>query len=156
MLAYLVKDKDPDGIEIRFANNSSKRMKNKNRSPLLHYLENTRPSGLTDISCTLCEILDEYDWSFSQKKGGLALLWNKGKKEREMKWGLDIFVFTDGAWSGGDSCLENVAESIKKLIARGVPPRKIGIQFVQFGNDPEGTQRLEILDNGMQRYGVPK
>jgi hypothetical protein len=154
VLAYLVKDKDPDGIEIRFSSSPSRREHNKNRAPLLDSLKKTKPSGQWDIGFTLGGILREYDWAFSQEKKGLGAFWrNKNKKQ---KWGVNIYVFTDGVWEEGEDWLESVVNSINNLLANGVDPHQIGIQFIQFGNDPEGTRRLEVLDDGLRQHGVPK
>ncbi|KAF2687076.1 kinase-like protein [Lentithecium fluviatile CBS 122367] len=152
-LAYLVKTKDPDGMEIRFTSDPSLKHHHKDRKPLIRYLNKTTPSGVWDIGCTLGEILREYNWAFSDEQKGLSSLW---RKKRKQKWGVNIYVFTNGVWAEGQNWLSDVVDSIKTLLKKGVQPRQIGIQFIQFGEDLEGTERLRILDDELQEHGVPK
>jgi hypothetical protein len=154
-LAYLVKRKDPDGIEVHFTSNPSNKCRNKDRKPLLAHLNTIIPSGQWNIGCTLGQILSDYDWTFPPERKGL-LTWRGKTRKKMKKWGVNIYVFTDGVWEEGDGWLADIVESINKLLDGGVEPRRIGIQFIQFGNDQEGTQRLKLLDDGLREHGVLK
>jgi hypothetical protein len=155
-LAYLVKRKDPDGIEIRFTSKPSYKRVSKDRKPLLTQLKSASPSGEWDICSTLGQILDDYDWDFPQDHGGLTSRLRNKTRKKTKKWGVTIYVFTDGVWKPGQDWLTDLVDMIKALLDKKAQPRQIGIQFVQFGTDEEGTQRMKILDDELLELGVPK
>ncbi len=40
-----------------------------------------------------------------------------------------------------------IVDFARRLDIKGVPQQKLGIQFVQIGNDPDATQALKELDD---------
>ena len=71
---------------------------------------------------------------------------------------LTLIVFTDGLWEGTPSketVEDKVADFIKRVVdIRGtLINRPVSLQFVQFGNDPEATLRLQHMDDEL-RYEV--
>ncbi|KAK5062484.1 hypothetical protein LTR84_004556 [Exophiala bonariae] len=98
----------------------------------------------TDMSLLLGYLLDGYIKHL--KDVGI----NKAKKQT-------IIVLTDGKWA-----LEPVSEAIKKFVdewrgldRENIKSRSMGIQFVQFGDDPIATWGLEYLDNKLESEGIP-
>ncbi|PVI06060.1 hypothetical protein DM02DRAFT_34015 [Periconia macrospinosa] len=147
-LAYLVKSKDPDGIEIRFTSSPTTTARNRNRAPLLSKLNSIGLGGHCDIGLTLGKILRDLG-----PKGPKSLSSRLGLHKNE-KYGVTIYVLTNGIWRDGDDWLDGIVKPIKNLVAQGTEKRQLGIQFIQFGQDPEGTKRLEILDDELRQHGV--
>lgn len=151
VLGHLVKRKDPDGMELRFTNDPSFKARSKNRRRLIACLGNVRFGGQCDISQTLGQILKgvETDNAKNIKKR----LWGHKKKK---KVGINIYVLTDGIWEDGDDWLPEIVDSLRRLIDGGLKKGELGIEFIQFGSDPTGTQRLRTLDDELQKHGVEK
>lgn len=149
-LAYLIKDKDPDGLEIRTTMDPSFKKRHKYRRPLHNALLSHRLGGQCNISHTLSQILRgllEEDTKSTRRLNFLP---------RKPKHGTNIYIFTDGVWEEGDEGLKNIAESIERLVDRGMQRDQLGIQFIQFGSDRTGNSRLQTLDDDMKRFGVEK
>jgi hypothetical protein len=75
------------------------------------------------------------------------------------KGGFNIYIFTDGIWSQGRDDLCGVQENIKVLVERLITAGKlkhVGIQFIRFGDDPEGKERLRRLDDEPQHYDIER
>ena len=151
-LAYLVKRMDPDGIEIRFTNaRLSTKARSKDRDGLLALFESVLPKGQSDIALSLgTRILRAYEPKPYKNPNKLSSLL------RKPKWGVNVYVLTDGVWGEGDAWLDGVVEPIKYLLSKGMALNEMGIQFIQFGDDKEGTRRLTMLDNELTKHGVAK
>lgn len=149
-LGYIVKGKDPDGMEIRTTMDPSFKKRSKKRRPLLNALSNDRLGGQCDISLTFSQILRELHLENIKNSQGSRFLW------RKQKVGVNIYILTDGVWEEGNEWLPTMIESIQNLITNGMQRGQLGIQFIQFGNDPTGTQRLQMLDDDLDGYGVKK
>ncbi|OAG07882.1 uncharacterized protein CC84DRAFT_1173477 [Paraphaeosphaeria sporulosa] len=149
-LGYIVKRKDPDGMEIRTTMDTSFKKLSKHRKPLLNALSSVglRLGGQCDIGRTLSAILR--DLHHEEKK---SPTWT-GFRWRKEKWGVNIYILTDGIWEEGDEWLPAIVDSINKLIESGMRKGQLGIQFIQFGSDPVGTERLRMLDEDLDEYGV--
>jgi len=153
-LGYLVKSSDLDGIDLYFTN-SSDEAHSKDRRKLIHTFNRVTPRGICHMSLALGKILDGYpertkdqDWGFFSRK-------------KKKKWGLNVYVFTDGVWDkrhDDELCgvHEPIAILLKKLAKENMVDHHVGIQFVQFGNDRMGTNRLDRLDRGLKKFGISK
>ncbi|KAF9770538.1 hypothetical protein IL306_011901 [Fusarium sp. DS 682] len=59
-----------------------------------------------------------------------------------------IYIYTDGVWEPGDDRVEVlINRAIDFLDANGYKSSALMFQFIRFGSDPTGTERLEHLDN---------
>jgi serine/threonine protein phosphatase PrpC len=65
---------------------------------------------------------------------------------------LLIFVLSDGLWDSND-----VKEPISQIVdfIKGQDSTMVGIEFIHFGNDKAGWQRMEELDNFISKPLVP-
>lgn len=63
VLAYLVKDSDPDGIEICFTGSSATE-KARDSTKILRAFDQNRPKGFTDMNGRLGALLDGYTAQF--------------------------------------------------------------------------------------------
>ncbi|CAN9103286.1 unnamed protein product [Alternaria alternata] len=151
-LAYLVKLMDPDGIELRFANSCEHDGREKNRNGLIRKFERVKPGGQCQMGIALNKILPNYYQTQNKR-----VSWSFRVEEKPP---ANIYILTDGVWSQGPECLSTVQEHIIGLVNQLSATGKlehVGIQFIRFGDDEVGKQRLDILDNDkMKYYDVPR
>lgn len=60
---------------------------------------------------------------------------------------MNVYVFTDGAWQPRSNLEKLIQKLANTLTALQQPEDQFGIQFIRFGNDPDGIERLERLDD---------
>ncbi|KIV87458.1 hypothetical protein PV11_03002 [Exophiala sideris] len=147
-LVLLVKKKklDPNGSELRFIT-SDQRKEKKNTTELIAMVTamEYHLRGESNFAARLEKILEEYT--------------NRLRKNRDRR-PISLYVFTDGRWQTNTGQLREVADAIKRMVlfladTRAVN-KKVGIQFIQFGHDELGTQRLTWLDKDLpEEYKLP-
>jgi hypothetical protein len=129
----LVKGKDDDGLDM-FLANSGHRTHSKKSSVLVDTARDREPSlGLTS---------NLFDF--------LALLLQGYRKDMGLKKRLSIYIFTTANWA--ENCpagrIDEIIQGLaKSMVKSGLRDRRVAIQMIQFGNDAQGTKRLEYLDN---------
>lgn len=152
-ISYLYKRRSPGGIDLRFANDPTRRMRHRHRKSLLKHLNSMEPAGSFDIGSALDKVLEPYDPEKLQKE--------ESRREcSRKKWGVTVYVLTDGNWLSNKKHLSGVVEAIKnmvdKLVAAKMHPSRVGIQFIQLGDDPVGTNNLKVLDDELEERGVKR
>ena len=151
-LAYLVKTMVPSGIELRFTNSCEHDSREKDRKKLIKTFDKVKPSGQGQLGIALNKILPKY----RQNQTNLRSSWYQRAEERPA---VNIYIFTDGIWSPGHHCLSVIQEHITNLVDhlwKAGKLQHVGIQFIRFGDDEIGQQRLEYLDNdNLQHYEAP-
>ncbi|KAI4948051.1 hypothetical protein J4E91_006044 [Alternaria rosae] len=155
-LAYLVKHMDPDGIELHFANSPEHKGRSKDRKSLTKKFERVKPYGQCQMGIALSNILPLYYQNSHQKstskRSSLSL-------RVEEKPPVNIYILTDGVWSPESYCVSTIQAHITNLVNnlwKAGKLQHVGIQFIRFGNDVIGKQRLDYLDNdNLQHYTVP-
>ena len=140
-IASIAVENETDGVEVQFFNYyigplESARFKNlKSAKEVMHLFEDIIPDGETPTATRLDEILNEYCRNYEN---------NSGIK------GLNLIVLTDGRPSPGEDVEAVVVKFAKKLSKLGAPSLKVGIQFVQIGNDPDAAAFLRRLDDNLK------
>ena len=110
----------------------------------------------SNLEPRLCEIVEGYleqlkNAVVGNKRGpaaGFGRSAAQGPSVRDLRK-LIVFVLTDGAWkknSDPRGVLNRLGEVLNGLER---PADQVGIQFVQYGNDAEGTRRLNALASGV-------
>jgi hypothetical protein len=137
ILAYLLKDADPDGMELYFTG-APKKFKSKDPSKLIERFLANEPKGLTNIRIRFDSIIDGYIEGFDK-----SWLRRKIKPIRS----LNIYVLTNGIWQPNI----DLAPPIKRLLAKLGEHGKyqVGIQFISFGRDAEALKRLDKIDDDL-------
>jgi hypothetical protein len=149
-LSYIVKDCDPDGTELYFTISSQYR-KDQNTTKLLKMLINKSLKGLTDIDLRLNEILEKYKAKLDEPSSWISSIRGIAKKEPKVVRPLNLYILTNGVWesqSTGETPIINLAQ---KLIQLGKIKSQVGIQFISFGDNPVGLERMRKLDSGLGR-----
>jgi hypothetical protein len=137
ILAYLVKDSDPDGLELYFTC-SKNHFKEKDPSKLVTKFVSNKPGGLTDIRTRLTLIIDGFIEGFDR---------NWFMKKLKPVRSLNIYVLTDGIWQPNTDLTPPLQRLINKLDENG--QYQVGIQFISFGNRAGALERLNELDDDL-------
>jgi hypothetical protein len=129
-LAYLVKRFDLDGIDLSFTT-SSEQCHGQHRTEMLERLANIQYRGDGQMELILGRILGDSN----------NTVWRKARQllGRKNNWGKSIYVLTDGRWFGDDESLCGIPELIQRVVSKLDAGAKLGIQFIQFGDDPIGS-----------------
>lgn len=146
-LGYLVKHADPDGVELFYTSRPTKPKKSgaKEITTLVLSLEEhgrKPPEGPCNMEHSLGPILEH-------AKNGLT----KGSMFRKQtnRRGVNVYILTDAIWEGGTEVRCGVEEPIKSLSKTmqdlGKNRTSVALQFIQFGDDALGEQRLRYLDD---------
>jgi hypothetical protein len=148
---------DKDGMDLSFTAGSAKVESREGPSKFVAAMEgrNARPIDTvqTDMRSALGAIFADYIQNL-QHSHSLV-----GKAAKKSKY-LTLIILTDGIWAGLDnkSDVETViVKFIKKLndFSGTLEYRPVSIQFIQFGHDPDATDRLWRLDNELKYKGIP-
>lgn len=145
VLGEMLTGKDPDGMELYFMSSPNKN-KSKNASTLVNFCRANAPregcTEYTEISARLSTILFEYQKNIEPR--GMRAIWRKIRPVRP----LNVYVLTDGKWeykSDPRKCIKSLATKLDG--AESFPQDACGIQFIQYGHDTRGKERLEYLDS---------
>lgn len=149
VLAYLLKRSDDDGLDLHFTISKTKH-NSKRSKDLLQKLKGKTLRGTSNIGSRLGSILHEYQMYLKQP----ASHWRTwiGKSKPKEKKALTVYVLTDAVWQPHSDPAEAVASMVTTLREEGYSRGQVGIEFIHFGNDPEGIEKLEMLDSGL---GLP-
>ncbi|KAG8164294.1 hypothetical protein KVR01_006212 [Diaporthe batatas] len=146
-LGYLVKHADPNGVELFVTSNPTRPRKSGAReiSTLVRWLDNPErryPGGPCNMESSLSSILDHV-------KSGLKK--GPGFFQQTNRRGTSVYILTDAIWEGGTRKQCGVEDPIKDLVRKMQKLCKtrttVALQFIQFGDDPLGKQRLQYLDD---------
>jgi hypothetical protein len=149
-LSYIVKDCDPDGTELYFTT-SKDHKRDRHTSGLLYMLNGRMPNGITDIDHRLNEILEKYKSKLDTKPSLISSVISKAKNEPIGPRPLNIYVLTDGMWESESTGETTIINFVQKLVKLGKPKSQVGIQFISFGNNPKGLQKMEFLDSKLKQ-----
>ena len=127
-----------DGVEVQFLNSYLEPPKGKNlrsAEDVMTLCKDLKIYGPSPIADKLDEVLNEYCYKF--------------ETNRRIK-GLNLIVLTDKKPSGNQDVEAVVVKFARKLEGKSVPLLKVGIQFVQIGNDPEAAAYFKPLDDTLK------
>jgi hypothetical protein len=156
ILAYLVKSADPDGIDLLFTmssekHNSRKRFPfGKNASSRLTKVVHDKRGhlqGVCDMSWKLRDILDPYNNSL-RNQHHLRKTGNPQAPHKDIR-PLNLYVLTDGEWSPECDADRVIKSLVGTLAELDCDPKQVGIQFISFGHNEAGLERLKHLDDDL-------
>lgn len=147
VLAYLLKDSDPDGMDLLYTVSVDKQ-KSKKPDRLREHLRTVSCGGRSDIGLRLGAILHEYakNLQVGAKPQRIFGISRKKKQTRPM----NLYILTDAVWQPHSDVVKPIRTLIRKLDELGLPEYQVGIQFILFGQNQEGINRLEHLDSGLE------
>lgn len=141
LLAYILKLEDDDGLDLYFTSSFEKHH-HKHTTPLrdrIHRQMTERNKGHSDMSRTLEHVLGDYTLAVERQP--------RGTKRRK---GLNVYIFTDGIWNPSCDIVPAIDNCVKSMMRHRVPEKEVGLQFISFGNDTEGLNRLRLVDNYLE------
>ncbi|KAI9709970.1 MAG: hypothetical protein M1820_003048 [Bogoriella megaspora] len=159
LLVFMTQDADPDGVECILTNPMSgsdtiKAKKPKAPVELSNFARRSQPGGsriVTNMYTSLNYILQRQRSKIeNDANAGAATKFIKRKAGKRLR-PLSLTILTDGNWQGRDDPATSIRSTMDTLIAKGRDPHEIGIQFIQFGNEPNGTEYLKFLDENLRR-----
>jgi hypothetical protein len=154
ILSYMVKSADPDGIDLIFTispnkYNSKDRFGRNSSSKLVRRVEDRKSElqGVCDISYKLNDILGSYE---SELKSQHYLRKNSSPfaAPKEIR-PMSLYVLTDGNWDPDCDAERPIKRLAATLIELKCDPKQVGIQFISFGDDESGLEKLEHLDDNL-------
>lgn len=138
-LSYVLKPMAPDGIELFFTV-SYDAWRRHNTSELVELLEKKGLAGDTDISYRLGLQLQDYQLK-TQPTAQMAS--KKAKRARPMSF----YILTDGNWTEKCDPTAAIKDIADHLINAELMSGHLTIQFISFGQNAAGLQRLNDIAN---------
>jgi hypothetical protein len=140
-LSYILKDVDPNGLDLSFTVSRDSLTKIKKTSQLLQMVKDRSKSlkGTTDMNLKLTAILEEYQAELEKPKS----FFRKAILPR------NLYILTDGIWEPNCDASGPIKSLVNKLNQLGKGRVQVGIQFISFGENSEAIQRLDNLDSGL-------
>ncbi|CAG8948909.1 hypothetical protein HYFRA_00002035 [Hymenoscyphus fraxineus] len=149
-LSYIVKAQDRDGLDLYFAISDDFHQGVKKTSFLQERVRWHKPNsraGKADMNIRLSRILQTYTENLQNKKKTLF-----GKTPKTQK-PLSLYILTNGIWEGDNSTVDGTIENaVKKLEDLRKDRLQIGIQFISFGDDVTGLEKLRKLDDELDLH----
>jgi len=152
VLAHYTAPYDKDGIDLRFMMSEATCHTKKTDSVGKVIRDNKPPARqpgseeMANINSSLVSVLGEYQDAVHAKYGNSksrSLLSSKVKK-------LVIFILTDGLWEDDSDAEGPIRQLVATLRRCNRPDNQVGIQFIRFGNDSIGMERLQYLDDFLE------
>ena len=140
-LSYILKDVDPNGLDLSFTISGDTLKKTKRTSKLVEMvkLRSKHLKGTTDMNLKLTEILVTYQTELEKPKG----FFGKPILPR------NLYILTDGVWEPNCDAAAPIKNLVNKLIKLDKGRVQVGIQFISFGENTAALERLDILDSGL-------
>lgn len=146
-LGYLVKPADPDGMELFLTSDPARCKKSRDSNGLVRTLEDHQRTS----SVGACNMENSLSPIFDHVKNGLKSKKRANFLPRTQRRGTNVYILTDAIWEGGEEVTCGVERPIKNLTTRmrelGKDRTTVALQFIQFGNDALGKERLRYLDD---------
>ncbi|KAL2073991.1 hypothetical protein VTL71DRAFT_7769 [Oculimacula yallundae] len=138
-LSYILKDTDRNGLDVYFTISQECALQNKHTKdmvPMVKRRKQRDPTARTEINYRLTKILDEYKAKLDSNK-----FWKSKPKP------LSLYILTNGVWEKECQPEIPIKNVVRKLQDLRKDREQIGIQFISFGNDEIGLERLRYLDD---------
>ena len=147
LLGYMVKGTNPNGIQLRFTMSRGRSARARDTGPLLRNLDLAPFSGESNIRTQLGEILQDYHAKLRDQKHSRSLL-GRARSPRPIRR-QNVYVFTDGIWQPNCDPADLIEKLVNGLESYSMEREQFGIQFIRFGDNAEGINRLNQLDSGL-------
>lgn len=153
LLTYITKTKDPDGPDLYFLS-SEKKYKIPDASSMRKKIEKHDPKAETSLYGAFDYDLRSYGQEVDLWATDPELYRRRHKRTRPTK--RSVYVLTDGAWVAGqdNQGVGTIRFLVDKLARAGLDRNQVGIQFISFGQHPDGLRRLEVLDRLKKSHGL--
>ncbi|KAG9228900.1 hypothetical protein BJ875DRAFT_434529 [Amylocarpus encephaloides] len=146
ILAYIVKRSDEDGIDMCFAMDPHMH-NNSDTSELIKIIEQRKNvlDGQCDINVRLQNLLRKYNQSLQDRHLNRQ---ERGWVPKHIK-PISYYIFTDGIWDTSSNPEHIIENTVNIMVELKVPRNQVGIQFISFGKDSSGLEKLSHYDNDL-------
>ena len=148
LLPYMLKNSDPDGIDMHFTKSSRQLKSKKKTKALIEAVKEERFVGTSNIAILLNQIFEDYKAKLSSGPQPSHSFFRRTYTTRRPR-PLNVYTLTDGMWEPRCDIEPIIRALVMNLRERGLPKDQIGIQFIRFGDEREGKEKLEHLDSGL-------
>jgi hypothetical protein len=140
-LTYILKNVDPNGLDLSFTICRETLTKTKKTSSLVDLVTSRSKllKGPTDMKLRLSEILGTYQTELEKPKAFL----------RKSVLPMNLYILTNGIWEPNCDAAGPITNLVNKLNKLHKNRVQVGIQFISFGKNAEAINRLNILDSGL-------
>ena len=147
LLAYMVKDSDPDGPDIHFTQSTQKIRSVKKSRRILAAVREAPFAGISDMRNCLSRIFQSHKNEFGTTTTPHSTWYRKTSPAVPQK-PLSFYILTDGIWQPNEvgPIIKALADSLR---VHQLPKEHVGIQFIRFGRDQDGIDQLTHLDCGL-------
>lgn len=151
IMVYVLKKKASQGsIEVCFTlgNKTTVSRGFTQTKAVIDYVDSHRPAANMDqsanVGSSLSHLLDKFIRSTDGLLSRLGRLAASTLKKKKM-----LFVLTDGIWQEQSTAERTIARVVQRLDDLSEPDDQLGVQFVQFGSDLAGIERLRFYDQNL-------
>ncbi|KAL8946997.1 MAG: hypothetical protein Q9222_006679 [Ikaeria aurantiellina] len=152
LLSYMTVPYDPDSLDLDFTTDSKKH-KPKRVKQVLKLFDERLSKGTPDMRERFAPILEDYQDRFGRKNTWTRML-HRNSTPPVGPRRLSLYVLTNGIWQPGCDLVTEIKTLVKLLQEHNMTNKYIGIQFIRFGHDKKGKERLRMLDSGLQKQGL--
>lgn len=145
LLAYLLKDSDPNGLDICFTQ-STEKMNSAKSKKLSKVVKQVTFQGISSMRTCLSHLLEEHKNKFRTFTLAPGPWYKKNAPESQRR--LSFYILTDGKWQP-DEVGPIITALVDRMKELNLLKEHVGIQFIRFGDDPLGIERLNHLDHGL-------
>ena len=149
ILAYILKTCDPDGIDLYFTSKRAKVTTAMKTRDMLRCLKSTVPIGRCNMEDRLGSTLEDY-LAKPDQIGFSRFPWSSSLGAK-LPRRLSLYVLTDAVWQPSNKPSKTINPLLEHPKQQDLRWNHVGIQFIRFGEDPEGTRRLQQLDRMLSR-----
>ena len=148
LLWAMVSKHDPDGADL-YITTDMKALKPRTDLRVLQELHSRPAKDAPDMRHCFAQIIEKYQNQFGTRNYMSKLFhWKDTPVKGPRK--LSLYVLTNGVWQTKTDLRQVIRTLVDHLIEHKLTNKQIGIQFIRFGNDERGMQRLEKLDSGLK------
>lgn len=169
VLSYMVKNKDPNGVDLYYFNSTEEFTKCRRSTVLAKSVAAKTFDGLTTPETKLKGLLVKYCTKLKEytiKRNAYDSRGPNSVRTRlslgrppTLPRALSVYVLTDGVWEspnreGGDYLIDTIRKLVEQLKEAECERGQVGVQFIRFGNHLYGKKRLEALDLLSKNLGL--
>lgn len=147
LLTYMLKALDPDGLDVCFTQ-SSQKVHAGNSTTITTAVRQVPYQGYSNMRTRLSHILQEHKHRFGTSSPPSGP-WYKRAGPPKSPRPLSFYVLTDGNWQPRNEVGPTITSLVEGMRKHRLPKEHVGIQFIRFGDDPNGIDRLNYLDHGL-------
>lgn len=139
LLVYIVKDSDPDGVDLFFAGSQTS-ARSKKVEKVSDTFDQVKFKGKPEMVSAMKKILGPF--LEARHKGPPRGLFRKPQRP------MTCYVLTDGNWDSWQAVKDTLIDFVGKLNESGIDERGFfGFQFISFGDNADNLAFLEHLDS---------